>query len=324
MSLTTDRTTYIGGSDIVAIMGLDSDYDYANWTAVWNKFTQKIQVDFDEERGDIVRGNVLEPFIERWIRDSGFDPTINDDEMFLQFDTENDINDVSWDPKHDGGNPWNTKHNCRTQIFVRDSGHQYEYLGGHVDGIGHSIIHEMKAPRIHNIEYMQTYGVKWQYIVQVQFYMMLTNRTTGWIHVWDYDSWEPMSFKVYADQDLWTRMRSTCEYFWGCVQQNELPSIEWQAKMGYTHLFTNEELNEVIKEVYEAREMKKAGDALERKLKPKLMGAVRAIWQDDQPKVQLSTSDWLVKGSEYKRGDSLVTRITIKENEIKGKIESIN
>ncbi len=182
----------------------------------------------------------------------------------------------------------------------------------------------MKAPALHNIEYMQTYGCKWHYIVQLQFYMMLTNRTLGYVHVWDYDTWEPISYKVYADTDLWTRMRSTCEYFWKCVEQQELPSVEWQVKMGYTHLFNNEELNEIIKEVHEARETKKKASALEKKLKPKLMGAVRSIWQEGQSKVQFSTSDWLVKGSEYMRGESLVTRLTLKENEIKAKVESVH
>lgn len=331
-SHTTSRLEYIGGSDIVALMGFQSNDEYSDWTHVWNRFRHKVTIDLDN--GQLDRGNAIEPYIEAYIREH-IDPTINSFENFEQFDIENDLDYVGFRDRPakvfagDGirgdhlGNPFNLQLGERAQIFAQDK--KQPYLCGHVDGIGKDIVHEMKAPKMSNIARMQGEGFKLAYIIQCQFYMMITGKRKGMIHVWDYDNWKPITLEIKRDEELHEQMRIVTKRFWEAVQNgdDEFPAPVLQRRMGYTHMYDHSELDVELAKLYNAREEKKRWDKEEKALKPGIMSAVRSIWQPDSRQCKFTTRLFKITASESFRGDTLVTRLTIKQNDIKKKVTGI-
>ena len=322
MAQTTSRLTYIGGSDIVALMGQESNDEYADWTSVWNRFRHQTHVELDS--GQLDRGNAIEPYIEAYVRNH-IDPTINSIENFERFDIENDFEDLRFDEEGDHlGNPFNVTLQDRAQIFAQDK--LQPYLCGHVDGIGDEIVHEMKAPKMSNIDRLINYGYSKKYIIQAQFYMMITGRRLGMIHIWDYDNWEPIIIKIKRNEDLHEKMRWVTKRFWQALQDGdaECPDLHVQLKMGYVHNFDMEDLEQELSKLVEAREEKKRWTAIEKKLKPPIMAAVQDMWQPGEKKVQFTTATHKVTASESVRNGNPVVTLTVKENDIKQKVKTTN
>lgn len=312
----TDRTTYIGGSDIVQIMGAS---EYGTWADVYKRLVHKIHIDLDpEEKRDLLRGQTIEPVIESYCREH-IDPTVNGAEQFERYDTENRFEDLYWN-EDDGGNSWNAQARARTQIFARDR--MQDYLGGHIDGVGINCIHEFKAPRTHNIDRMSTYGVKPEYVVQCQFYMMITGIPYGMIHVWDYDSWEPLIFNLRRDQRLHDEMRALTRVLWESAEAAEPPAPVYQKRMGFHHLYDQEELDADLEAFLSARDARKEAEKIEKMIRPRLMSAAEAVWPDGEKTVQFMTVNHHLRATRTKRGETEYVNLTVKQNEIAEKVES--
>ena len=314
----TSRLNYIGGSDIVKLMGVS---EHGNWTDVWKRFMYQENIPLDpEEKRDLLRGLAIEPHIEAYIR-KHVDPTINDREQFERFDIENDIDDIFWNDL-DGGNPWNgttteTNGGARTQIFAQDR-HQ-PYLRGHIDGVGERIW-EFKAPSLSNIQYMNDYGVKEEYIVQCQFYMMITGHTRGAVVVWDYNNWEPSILHIRKSDHMHEQMRLITRRFWEALESGEPPSLRYQRKMGYLHLYEHDELDDELLTFYETREARKVLEKKEAEMKPRILTAVNAVWAEDEKTCQFITTNHKVRATRTNRGETQYVTLTVGTNEIKEKV----
>lgn len=311
-----DRLKYIGGSDIVKLMGVS---EYGTWVDVWNRFKQGVEVPLDpEEKRDLLRGQVVEPECERYIR-AYIDPTINDYNAFQAYCIENDPEELFWDPD-DGGNVFaGDKLNRRTQVFAQDR--IQPYLCGHIDGVSDDCIYEMKAPRIHNIKRMDNEGVKREYLYQCQFYMMITGKPRGVVAIWDYDSWTPMLFPVRRDPDIQREMRAVTRNFWEALESDlEMPDLHWQRKMGYEHVYDHEELDTIIGAFVDARAQRSKMEDSEATLKPMIMTAVNEIWQEGEKTCQFLTSGYHVRATKAIRGETEYVTLTCKSNDVKAKI----
>lgn len=310
----TSRLTYIGGSDIVKILGVSESGD---WTDVWKrlKYNEETKLD-EEEHRDLLRGKVIEPHIEGYVREH-LDPSINAPVHFERYDTENDFDDLFWN-EFDHGNPWNgsigeTNGGTRTQIFARDT--MQEYLGGHIDGVGDEMIWEMKAPRTYNVEYMNTYGVDKAYIAQCQFYMMITGKPRGAIAIWDYNSWTPNVLYIKRDEHMQRVMRTLTRNLWESLENDTVPDLTWQRKMGFMHIYDMEEIDGVVEEFVTVREARKLYEDREKALKPHIMTAVHSVWPDDEKSCQFLTKNHKVKATMALRGETPYVVLTANKNE---------
>lgn len=282
------RGSYIGGTDIVKLLGVT---EFGNWTDVWKRFVYNEFVEIDpEEKRDLLRGKFLEPHIERYLREN-IDPEINSEQVLSDFEIDED------------------------QPFATDI-HQ-PYLRGHIDGISHDTVYEYKAPRTYNLDRMNNYGVREDYIAQCQFYMMITGRPRGAVVLWDYDEWKANIIPVRRDEHIQSQMRAVTRHFWECVQSGETPNLIYQRKMSYLHLYDHDELDKEAAEMEAAREERKRLESVEKGIKPRLMSAINAVWQDGEKTCQFTTRAHTLRATRSMRGETEYVTLTVKANEIK-------
>lgn len=228
------RYNRIGSADAAAVLGKNP---YQTRLDIWRKKVEKIDLNLDDNT-HILRGNYIEPEIERWVRDN-LDPTVNSKENFK---------------RHHHGTP--DEH----QISLKH--HKYDYITGHLDGIGDNIVWEFKAPAMRNYEYhvsdleegwstwydIERHGVSMAWILQVHHGLMITGLEYGCLAIWNYDEWRPFIYKIRRDEDLYEKMEDEYVEFWHYVQTKEPPPAITKHEYEQIEVIHDDELDRLLRE----------------------------------------------------------------------------
>lgn len=213
-----DRKTYIGGSDASAILGQN---EYQSILKTWRKKVGQELDDIDNHH--IRRGNQMERLIENHCLEY-IDPTINSDDMFKQFGTDEALENLEiWNGAMEGPG-YTAPFNDKPQISIRHP--KLDYCGGHPDGLTKSTVWEFKAPAPRNLTYIYRSGVSITWIIQVQFYMWITGLKEGKIAVWDFDQWRPIIIRIRPNRQLIKAFEEYMPAFWWHVEMEIEPNMQ--------------------------------------------------------------------------------------------------
>ena len=97
---------------------------------------------------------------------------------------------------------------------------------GHVDRLGAGWLVEAKCPRASRFFRVREHGPDHAHVLQVQYYLMLTGITRGWLTYFCADAWESETFEVVASERVHEIIRQRCADFWVCVQADEPPEMD--------------------------------------------------------------------------------------------------
>lgn len=188
-----ERRTGIGGTDIGALLGLSP---WKTAREVWDEKVGLTPID-DTMRGDAEIGLFLEPLI----RDKYEELTGN--RVHIPSDDH---------PRFLGG--------CSRH-------EKYEWLIGSLDGYVAPVegaalgVWEAKAPWSTTFWRIKREGLPEAWIVQLQWYLLVTGFSWGVWAILDRNSGDLLTFEIKADTQLQARLFEEGQKFWDCVKREE-------------------------------------------------------------------------------------------------------
>lgn len=264
-----DRTTYVGGSDIGSIMGVNP---WKSKKELWEEKTGRKEPEDLSDNPNIRRGVMLES------RD-----IVTDEYLHLI------------DPKKE-----QIGKGIRLTHAPEFEHKNYAFLKAHLDFImkhlGSEKILEVKCPRSFVCTKYKNEGVPDAYRLQMQFYMLLSGIPQGEFLIFNADAWDLQVIAVESDQELQKMILDACLDFWALVKEDvepeeeetkvKLPTVKGKS----TDMTGNSEVEELIERLQEAKSMKDAGDKTYKALKSQIidiMGQNEAIFT---PKARIYAS----------------------------------
>ena len=245
------RSAYIGGADAAALLGKNP---YQNVLKCWRK---KVGLETDDvDNHHIRRGNHMESVIEDYCK-ANLDDRINSRAMFERFGKNGaierlDAYEAAFETPIVLGPDGLPVLPDRPQITVLHD--EYDFCGGHPDGLTPEAVWEFKAPAMRNMTRISKQGLNESWIMQVQYYMWITGLPLAKIAVWDYDLWRPLLVKIRANRGLHRAFNELCPVFWFHVETETEPNIpEWDECFNFRDDFF---FDEICAEYVEALEAK--------------------------------------------------------------------
>ncbi len=101
---------------------------------------------------------------------------------------------------------------------------KYPFMGGHIDRhlTGGGIL-EIKCPAQRGFGIIKREGLPDAYILQMQFYLMITRKKWGAFAIFWADGWELLHFDVERDDDLIAKIEEECITFWEFLKDDDYP-----------------------------------------------------------------------------------------------------
>ena len=302
------RSEYIGGADAAAILG---NNDYATLLKVWRKKTGR---EADEASSNhIDRGVTMEPIIEAWVRDN-LSPDMNSFEMFERFGTDQAIRNLKeWYGNTAEGMGLDITEGSygyiyapqRPQITVRHK--KYPFCGGHPDGLDRKTVWEFKAPTMRKLKRLEGQGIDITWMIQVNYYMWITDLPEAKVAVWDYDEWKPMIVKLKPNREWFRLFNDLMPKFWECVENDVEPDpADFYCELGIVP--SNEHLDVLLSEYVDATSMRYEGEGDQKAIKTQIMTALGAPGKYE-------TDNFTISASEQKRFGTTFVRLTVKEKQ---------
>ena len=197
----------------------------------------------------VARGVYLEPMVEQYIREH-IDPTINSRENWTKHDKT--------------GNKPVIKSSQMPQIMLLSGDHPLTgkpYAGGHPDGIGDAVLHEIKCPGSVSLGLIYREGVPVEWLYQVAHYQWLAGVEKGMLHIWSCDGWAPHTVEVDVEAGLGELLESEYIDFWTHVQNGTEPTDATEAQDHQFFLHAHEQMADILSDYHKYQTMAREASA---------------------------------------------------------------
>jgi len=184
-----DRTKYIGGSDIGAVLGISP------WTSKRELWLEKKGLGEPVEvNSDMKRGTVLEPVAaEQYKQQTGRKVRIS-----------------------------NKTYQHKDFDFLR--AHIDRQIVA-IDDRGPGVL-EIKCPGVYSLKQTEREGIAPNYVVQLQHYLGVTGYKWGAFCLFNAENWTTISFDVNRDDALIEQIEIACGAFWMSLHEKDCPYAE--------------------------------------------------------------------------------------------------